>query len=584
MHHRPQAELIGFAFYLSIDSRDIGHKLLRNLALKHEAQATYISVSNFHITLLSHGKTILTAPDPVHHASFTISSVHSLKHDDRQATLKITNQSCEVSVDHYGSVPIFFRTHKAIAVSNILSTLGTEDGKLSRHGLYAFLRLGHPVWNETVWHSIEQLTPTSILTLDANNQSVAVFERAAKPYQKDLTVGNTRSKRSQQLRDLNIELVRESLKNEEQIILPLSSGYDSRLILAALSDSPTLRDRAVAVTYGPPRSLEVIAAKCLAGRAGVRWHHVQIDSAFLTPSYLTEVAEIFGASLPMHAMYQIKFWEQVGKIPGMLLDDAVLTSGFMTGVPAGQHISKMTSGSIENLGGLEAFQQSHWWSQSELQMLGFDGSDEATLQATVSSITRRIGDDARASVWLDCWTRQRCFIAYYPRYYEWKLPVLSPHHSLSYIDFFQQIPISELQDRKLVEIMFKTYYSSLAAIPSDSNLLNGLGGHGRRTLWITRLLLSRMMRRLGTLSSWDAEQSFDRDALQNPKNEPLWGISTPDLQDLWPTGAAGEHIRNLVEGLSKPLVTGNLHNYYKLSSLQSICLEGYVRRKLSNKP
>lgn len=570
----------GFAFYLSLDSESDGHRILGNLALKHQATSIRLSVGPFSLTLVSHRRDNSSSTRNLTRGTFTIGSAQYQTSDDRHSTVVITENKCKISVDHFGTVPIYFRQTQPIAASNILLTLGADERKLSRAGLYALLRLGHPIWNETAWDSIGQLTPDSFLSIDAEDHSHQVISTAFNARESAHAVGATRSRRTKQLRDLNVELVRDSLENQELIVLPLSSGYDSRMILAALSDSPALRERTVAMTYGPSRGIEVTSAKALASDAGVRWCHVQIDSDFLTPNYLSEVAEIFGASLPMHAMYQIKFWEQVCKVVGPDARQAVLTSGFMTGVPAGQHVSKMASANSTSLGGLTAFAQSKWWTKGELQTLGFDHSDETILQSTVTEITQILGESARASVWFDSWTRQRNFISYYPRFFEWKAHVHSPHHARRYIDFFQTIPISELQDRRLVEELFQTFYWRLSRIPSDSNLWRGLGGPIRRATWATRILLPRIVPQLKRMSFWDSEISFDKRALQDDKNDPLWGLDMSILADLWPTDIGKEGLMNLVNGLSESLGTENLRSYYKLTSLQSICLEKSVRSRL----
>lgn len=55
--------------------------------------------------------------------------------------------------------------------------------------------------------------------------------------------------------------------------------------------------------------------------------------------YLYKIGLIFGSSLHFHGMYQLEFWEQIRRF--VKTDNPILISGFMTGVPVGQHISKL---------------------------------------------------------------------------------------------------------------------------------------------------------------------------------------------------------------------------------------------------
>ena len=108
----------------------------------------------------------------------------------------------------------------------------------------------------------------------------------------------------------------------------------------------------------------------LCEREGVAWQRISLPCHFLSRPYLDVIHDIFGASLHMHGMYQLEFFEQLERVMPKM-EGAVLTSGFMTGVPAGQHnrllgISAPTDSLYQ---AMENFSQSRVWPNEKLKEL-----------------------------------------------------------------------------------------------------------------------------------------------------------------------------------------------------------------------
>jgi hypothetical protein len=148
--------------------------------------------------------------------------------------------------------------------------------------------------------------------------------------------GHSDKQVANELFELNRALVRRSLADAEDIILPLSSGYDSRMIFSVLSNEKDLLAKTRCFTYGSSGSIEVEGGRRLSKLKGIEWHHVDLPCRFLTRRYLEDISNIFGASLHMHGMYQLEFFNEIKAKYGVS-SATRLTSGFMTGVPAGQH-------------------------------------------------------------------------------------------------------------------------------------------------------------------------------------------------------------------------------------------------------
>lgn len=170
--------------------------------------------------------------------------------------------------------------------------------------------------------------------------------------------------------DLNKTLIKNSLSSFEKIILPLSSGYDSRLVLSGII-SNSLNKITEAYTYLNKESIDVYAAKNLSKIAKIFWKHVELPCNFLSTKYLKSVFHIFGSSLHMHAMYQLEFFDEIKKITNINCN-LCLTSGFMSGVPGGQHNNYIPSFNESKsrkslLFFLNNFSQSNFWTKDSIK-------------------------------------------------------------------------------------------------------------------------------------------------------------------------------------------------------------------------
>lgn len=407
---------------------------------------------------------------------------------DRFLRVRIDGDVLELSNDYVGSIPVF-HTISGDVVSNVLpvvvgaSGVGVED--LDPQDLVGLLVLSHPVWDETAFRSIRTMPP------DVR----ARFEPGKVPgFQRKNTLRSIRrivgaKEAAAELADLNRTLIRGALA-ERNVVLPLSAGYDSRLILGVLGKADSgsaLR----ALTYGPDGSVDVEAARELAARAGVRWDRIELPCRFLQREYLEKIGAVFGGHLHFHGMYQIEFIESaLGRLEG---DDWIWTSGFMTGVPGGQHVGLLSGGGsvLDRMG---AFSQSRVMPCDQLL------KEVPTLAEGVERLRSRLersygwieGDDDQRIVVADLLTRQRHFISYYPRVFEWHVDERSPHMNPRWANFFLALPPELLRDRRLVEIMFASHMPELARVISNSNGLRSPVDHGRNLLHYGALVLTRL--------------------------------------------------------------------------------------------
>ena len=389
---------------------------------------------------------------------------------------------------------------------------------------------------------------------------------------------------ARELFELNQELVEEALAPYDEVVLPLSSGYDSRMIVAACGKSQNLRKKVRCFTYGAAGTIEVESARRVCARLGIKWQRVELPLKFLGPAYTEEILSIFGSSLHAHGMYQLEFFDTIQ--PSLMRGEIALTSGFMTGVPAGQHNSKLQIDTLEvDLSRcMDNFSQSQTFTQDILLELPIfrremSASHERRFRSAFDLFS---GRPRQKAIMFDVWTRQRNFIGYYPRTLEWRVPVVSPQMTPEYANFFLSLSDDHLDDRKAVELMFRHHYPEVACIASNSNGYRAINGVGENTF----VYLARVLRRLGLNRMVPAAYrnvmlSLDGPALRKTGRSSFYPL--PDLPPPESESFSALFPKAYIETLVSKAMAGSEIDYNRLAILQPVAYSlGLVGRDTRN--
>lgn len=549
-------------------------KRLRELVTVLELEVNRVRKGELTVFVFGQGNLQL---DPVHDSAFELFRSNeygaSVSTRDRYVKVKINDRAVSISSDYAGSIPVYSYSGGRFAVSNFLVLIealaGVGSRDLDLEAAAILVKFGHQIGNESVWKHIQTLPPNrevrlSVSSGDRLSSDVCVSE--VEFYHE--TQKKTRLSQSlDELRQLNTYLVHSSLEHEEEIVLPLSSGFDSRLVLAAISEQNSLREKTIAVTYGSLNSIEVKSAKELARIAGVRWAHVALPLNFLREHFLHKNWLIFGSGLHMHGMYQLEFLEAL-RTQNLVERMTTYTSGFMTGVPTGQHTiraRKDKEGNLDRLRFLESFPQSKLWTFEDLERVfrlepgHLRHRAEKELEAVGPAQSK---NHLKDSILLDIWSRQRQFVSYHPRVLSTTGHVVSPHMDPAWPSFFLSQPDSFLKRRKLIQKFFVRWYPAMARIPSNSENFSAVGSLGGQLLRVADLMSQRYsLPRLVGPRFRDDQLDFDRPALMS---NPIAAISPlpRHLEEF-------TDIRELTPIVERALA-GNLSDYLRLLSFQSI--------------
>lgn len=558
-----------------------------NLCSQYQKESKEIQMGSYKLCIIGENihKFIIISEESV---TFKLQS--TINHTwDRYIIIEVTNDQLKVENDYAGSIPFFYSARLGFVASNIEPCVYLASGSsledIEPENIYGLLKYGHFIWDETAWKHIYQILPDSTYKFFPNGQI------KEKKYNATVTASSARINLSDaevagQLYELNQNLVTRSLETYNEIILPLSSGYDSRMIYAVLANNSKLVEKIHCYTYGSEGSIEVEAARRLSNLKKIKWHHISLPCNFLRLEYTKKIGNIFGASLHMHGMYQIEFYEQIKSKFG-IQNHSVLTSGFMTGVPAGQHngLLQIENINVSLLQAMNRFSQSQTWHNEQLANLpifknrSYHELSELRFKA---AFERFNGEIFQKAVMFDVWTRQRNFISYYPRTLEWLTPVISPHMNAEYANFFMSLNREHLWNRKAVELMFLRHYSDIAAIASNSNGIAALGNK-----WETLIFfVSRVFSKFGLQKQLpkryrNAPFDFDTQAIINSEEKSFF----PLLENF-------EHLNCFLEsfgGISfftdcfKRAIGGDTKAYAQIVTIQSLAFNSLLNSDLIKK-
>lgn len=505
---------------------------------------------------------------------------------DRNVHLHIYGDWISVFSDWAGTVPIFWGFSdqgliitSEFAFARYAAKRGLIPSEVDLHGIGNLLKFSHQVGSETIFSGVHRVPSGKRLKQRFSDPlTPPEFEPSEKIRPMDLS-NLSETKQLSMFREINAEVVGSSLGSEDKVILPLSSGYDSRLVLAGVIDTPGLKRKLVTATYGPGDSIEVSAGRKLAAMADVPWFHVSINEEFLQRKYLIEIGRKFGSTLHMHGMYQLLFWDALAQQTG--LEAASLTSGFMTGVPAGQHLDKLgkhfTSGSRQLLESMEEFAQSKAWRDDEISSftrgVWTRQIARGRLEADFNNLNQM---DHLASMEFDIFARQARFISYHPETLSLRTKVLSPHMNSIYASFLWGLSVEQLHQRRFIGSFFKAHHPQLASVISNSHHFSRLGN----PLLAGLNLASRAMARVGIPrflpnKYWDAPIQFDDAAAGHHRISGLWPLFEQQTRDNFSdAGLAFDFQSALTSVMKAPPRTW----YQKYLPLQSLAYDLYEQR------
>jgi asparagine synthase (glutamine-hydrolysing) len=252
------------------------------------------------------------------------------------------------AVDKICSIPLFYLENgDQIIVGNHAPKLKEYahlvQRDLENDAILEIAMSGYTIGNKTLYKGLYQLTAGEclFLTKRALKRSFyftyspwRVIDRSEKQLQKEMTDSMLES----------LESMVESV-NGRQIVIPLSAGYDSRLVVSGLKHLG-VKD-VFCFTYGRSGNFESQASKVVAKRLGYEWYEVALTPKIQRNYFLSDEFNAFKKfSDTLSSAPHIQEVNAIGllKRSGLISSDAVIVNGNTGDFISGGHIPPLLRG------------------------------------------------------------------------------------------------------------------------------------------------------------------------------------------------------------------------------------------------
>ena len=191
--------------------------------------------------------------------------------------LKINNSLSLAFVDRIKSTPIFVaKIGKKYQFSNHAPSLKKKITNINNIDSVLSVRMsGYCIGRNTLYENLWQLLPGEACLI--KNESLKYFNYYSF-IKKIKLLQDSKSRLSKKLSNITLSIIEELINRNKgrKIIVPLSGGYDSRLIVSALHH---LKAKNVeCYSYGKKNNFEVVTAKTLAKKLNYPWYFVELNN------------------------------------------------------------------------------------------------------------------------------------------------------------------------------------------------------------------------------------------------------------------------------------------------------------------
>lgn len=207
----------------------------------------------------------------------------------------------QFSTDWLGTHPVFFN-RKTKKVSHHIHDV-IEYGSIQFHpeGLKNYLDFGYSVFGQTPIQDVEFLLPNSTLQIKLGELHISTQE---------INIDSTELLSEFEIFEYLEQGILQWGKQQSKIILPMSGGYDSRLLAYFAHSLPQVSTFTYGLAEPQSSSHEVVHAFEIAQKLSLDWHFVPLGN-FLR--FIPDWFSLFGPAVHAHGMYQMEFYHKIIK-------------------------------------------------------------------------------------------------------------------------------------------------------------------------------------------------------------------------------------------------------------------------------
>ncbi|QIB52618.1 asparagine synthetase B family protein [Pseudomonas sp. OIL-1] len=387
------------------------------------------------------------------------------------------------AVDHIRSIPLFYALKdQTFFLSDEAEWVREQVGNTKMDPLARdeFQLAGYVTGQDTLFPDVKQLQAGELLLVDEKN---GLPELATERYYRFLHTepeSYNEADLYQQLDKAALASIDNLIRyaNGRQIVIPLSGGYDSRLIAVLLKEANY--DNILTFTYGAKGNKEAAYSKIVADNLGLEWRFVEYTEALWQAAWQTDERKRYqleGSNWTSLAHLQDWLAVKIMKEQGIVENNAVFAPGHSGDMVAGSHIPNFIHADlsaeytkddlVEHLFNKHYCLTQHENAQSSVSMFKEKIEKSIVLQATYTA--QQFANECEKHNWKN---RQSKFIFNSARVYEffdydWWIPLWDKE----FVRFFEDLPLSLRNHEWYTEYVQNKYlaYSKNIAEANVSN-------------------------------------------------------------------------------------------------------------------
>ncbi|MGV8076904.1 MAG: asparagine synthase family protein [Methanosarcina sp.] len=391
------------------------------------------------------------------------------------------------AVDKLRSTPLFYTTAKGnfIVSDDAYFLKDKTNPHLNEKNAAEFMVAGYVTGNETLFDGIKQIRNAEFLTYQKKEnllKTVGYFKYLHENYY-ELPESKLLETMDQAFLNAFSRLIESTIKQGKKLVVPLSGGLDSRIIVAMLKRLGV--DDVICISYGRKGNRESIISKKVAKALGYDWIFVEYTARKWQECYHSKEADSFRklagnlSSLPhMQDYLAVQELKSQGKIP----ENSVFVPGHTGDMLAGSHIPHYYLDTSINYNSETFLVDSlkrhynlwNWPSGYELE-----NTFKEKLNNSISGLEIKDNETCASAIeFFDFNDRQAKFIVNSVRVYEffgyeWRIPFWDTE----LINFFLMVPIEhrinqELYRKYARDLLFSDSLTVLKNIDCTIDILN----------------------------------------------------------------------------------------------------------------
>lgn len=382
------------------------------------------------------------------------------------------------AVDRVRSIPLFYcLKDEEFYISDNPHWIKREirSNEVDEIAAAEFMLTGYVTGRDTLYPDIKQLQAGEALLLE-HRTGILKLKRIR--YYKYIPGNYTTISEEDNLKELDRVLVRVfkrliKLASGRTIVVPLSGGYDSRLIVLMLKRLGY--DNVIAFSYGKPKNKESEVSRKVAQSLGIRWEFAPYSNDDWYKWYRSEEFKKYShMACGLSSVPLIQDWPAVWMLKKncIIPEDSIFVPGHSADLLTGSRSFNINlkknyyTTKLDLTGVIQSIFLYHYslWNISDKSDLIFQFKDRIS---SCISDEEEFPDNSSTFEFWDVSERQSKFIINSLRAYEfWGYSWWIPFWDNEFMEFWSRIPI----DMKLHQKIYKLYVNNIFHTLSDKNI------------------------------------------------------------------------------------------------------------------